>query len=91
MSKSSSRLNKKGSILVSVYGTCSLPTKTFRRETVYKTRVVFLHFFPSRLGPQAEVRSASTKGHVAYHGTAVGNVRNILDCGDLMLPGICTP
>ena len=52
--------------------------------------MVFLHFFPFRLGPQAEVRNAFTKWHVAYHGTAVGNVRNILDCGDLMLPGMYT-
>ena len=28
-----------------------------------------------------------TEWHVAYHGTAVGNVRHILDCGGLMLPG----
>ena len=31
-----------------------------------------------------------TKWHVAYHGTAVGNVRNILDCGELMFPGVYT-
>ena len=31
--------------------------------------------------------SVFTKWHVAYHGTAVGNVRHILDCGGLLLPG----
>ena len=40
-----------------------------------------------RLPPRAESLRAEEEWNVAYHGTAVGNARSILDCGGLLLPG----
>ena len=42
-----------------------------------------------RLPPRAKSLRAEELWNVAYHGTAVGNVRSILDCGGLLLPGGC--
>ncbi|KAL5490797.1 hypothetical protein EMCRGX_G015981 [Ephydatia muelleri] len=39
------------------------------------------------LPPRAKSLRAEELWNVAYHGTAVGNVRSILDCGGLLLPG----
>ena len=48
------------------------------------------HFhFPSsyRVPPNAEAKNVFNDWHVAFHGTAPGNVQRILDTGHLVLPG----
>ena len=40
-----------------------------------------------RVEARAEVMDVFRQWHVAYHGTTVGNVRHILDCGELMFRG----
>ena len=44
-------------------------------------------FFIIRVPPLADANDAFNKWHVAFHGTASENVRNILDTGHLVLPG----
>ena len=49
--------------------------------------MAFHLYIPSRLPPSAEAKNVFSDYHVAFHGTAPGNVQRILDTGHLVLPG----
>ncbi|XP_020912357.1 neuralized-like protein 4 [Exaiptasia diaphana] len=43
--------------------------------------------FALKITPQAKAHEAPKKWHVAYHGTCSSNVKSILECGQLLIPG----